>query len=573
MSKRTELRTAKGVADRRPVELATSAAPSGPPLMTDHATNEDMMDIAMDALTVPLPESEEDEPSGVPPPRRQSGKSRREDDTAPTGGRSSPVEKRSKQTPADDADGFTRPKRRHTARRRVLSTHEPASTANTFAALEDAPEDPPRPSTAPRRDAPLPPIVLKYEGTFRQLQQLLNSWTTAVYNVKVAGRDMYKITLRSADDYRRVTQEASERAIPFFTHATTPDRVLKIVIRYRGCEAWRRASARQRGQPVAAKQKKSAKAEPTISHATVVARGLAPRRPNSDDADHAGPQARRRNGDSHTRDVFEDAGARHPLLNCATPPAQNSSDPEPGPSSAALPVTSDARPQRRGGRRKTGGRTTNAPEEATYSGEEVATSVGARDDTAPAASATDIASLITQLTALVASTTKLLDVLTQHLTAAQKIAAPAATRRSSITHYGKSLPRRQVVPAAAPQQRQAPLPAATQRVADQSARAFPAPPARAVDQPPAAAPNLASPKDFPEPRWRRPTAPRHTVGARQDGGQMETNARHVVGGNAANEARVERMLSCMETMMQQMTELLAVVQKVASAIQPRSHHA
>ncbi|XP_046987050.1 nascent polypeptide-associated complex subunit alpha, muscle-specific form-like [Schistocerca americana] len=136
-----------------------------------------------------------------------------------------------------------------------------------------------------------------------------------------------------------------------------------------------------------------------------------------------------------------------------------------------------------------------------------------------------------------------------------------------------ALPRRQVVPAAAPLQRQAPLPAATQRAAGQSARAFPAPPARAADQPPAAAPDLASPKDFPEPRWRRPTAPRHTVGARQDGGQMETNARHVVGGNAANEARVERMLSCMETMMQQMTELLAVVQKVASAIHPCSHHA
>ncbi|XP_049946516.1 translation initiation factor IF-2-like [Schistocerca serialis cubense] len=156
-------------------------------------------------------------------------------------------------------------------------------------------------------------------------------------------------------------------------------------------------------------------------------------------------------------------------------------------------------------------------------------------------------------------------------TAAQPAAGPSAGQ--SAVAPPTALPRRQVVPAAAPQQRQAPLPAATQRVADQSARAFPAPPARAADQPPAAAPDLTSPKDFPEPRWRRPTAPRHTVGAQQDGGQMETNARHVVGGTAANEARVERMLSCMETMMQQMTELLAVVQKVASAIQPCSHHA
>ncbi|XP_049852770.1 uncharacterized protein LOC126334250, partial [Schistocerca gregaria] len=139
-----------------------------------------------------------------------------------------------------------------------------------------------------------------------------------------------------------------------------------------------------------------------------------------------------------------------------------------------------------------------------------------------------------------------------------------------------ALPRRQVAPTAAPPQRLAYQPAATQRAADQSARAVPAPPARAAHQPAAAAPNLGSPKDFPEPRWRRPTAPRHTVGARQDGGQVESNAtdaRHVVGGNADNHDRVERMLSCMETMMQQMSELLAVVQKVASAIQPCSHHA
>ncbi|XP_047111664.1 uncharacterized protein LOC124788437 [Schistocerca piceifrons] len=161
------------------------------------------------ALSAPLPDSE-DESSTAPQPRGRSGKQKRRATAATSAVRSSPIEKRAKQDFAPDADGFV-PARR-TARRVQSSTTLPTAVANSFDALADAPDQLPR-DPAPKKDCHLPPVVLQFRPPYGELQKLLRSWTTAVYTVKPAGRDPYRVTLRTADDYRRVTQEASERVI------------------------------------------------------------------------------------------------------------------------------------------------------------------------------------------------------------------------------------------------------------------------------------------------------------------------------------------------------------------------
>ncbi|XP_047098711.1 MICAL-like protein 1 [Schistocerca piceifrons] len=172
----------------------------------------DSMDTATEtlktALSAPLPDSDE-ESSTAAQPRGRSGKNKRRATAATSAVRSSLNEKREKEDFAPDADGFV-PARR-TARRMQSSTTRPTAVANSFDALADAPEHLLR-DPAQKKDSQLPPVVLQYRPPYGELQMVLRSWTTAVYTLKPAGRDLYGVTLCSADDYRRVAQEASERA-------------------------------------------------------------------------------------------------------------------------------------------------------------------------------------------------------------------------------------------------------------------------------------------------------------------------------------------------------------------------
>ncbi|XP_049839355.1 mucin-5AC-like [Schistocerca gregaria] len=262
---------AKGVADCRPAALAPSAAPSGPPLMTTSAMAMDLMDTAPEtlktALSVPLPDSE-DESSTAPQPRGRSGKQKRRATAATSDVRSSPIEKRAKEDFTPDADGFV-PARR-TARRMQSSTTLPTAVANSFDALADAPDQLPR-DPAPKKDSHLPPLVLQFRPPYGELQKFLRSWTTAVYTVKPAGRNLYRVILRTADDYHRVTQEASERGSACPRPPTEKPTCALCggahMASYRGCEVWKRAIARQRGQTPAPHPKKPATRQPGVSFA------------------------------------------------------------------------------------------------------------------------------------------------------------------------------------------------------------------------------------------------------------------------------------------------------------------
>ncbi|XP_049789676.1 nascent polypeptide-associated complex subunit alpha, muscle-specific form-like [Schistocerca nitens] len=431
---------AKGVADRRPAALARSAAPSGPPLMTTTAMAMDLTDTTPEtlktALSAPLPDSE-DESSTAPQPRGRSGKQKRRATAATAAARSSPIEKRAKQDFAPDADGFV-PARR-TARRMLSSTTPPTAVANSFDALDDAPEPTPR-VPAPKKDSHLPPVVLQFRPPYGELQTLLRSWTTAVYTVKPAGRDLYRVTLRTADDYRRVTQEASERGLPFYTHASAPDKVLKIVFRdlpfnmeadhlhreladlgfyirtvvkmkspksredmplflvvcsdtvenrklyrltYRGCEVWKRAIARQRGQTPAPHQKKPATRRPGVSFAAATS-GT----PSAAPAASVAPAPA--------------ASEAVPTPEAPTPPPQL---PVAAPGTAFPGTSAGPRPanRRRGGHRPVGTQrlapSVEQPQVDSHS--EAATPPPSSAGAAPAASTADLANLVAQLTALV----------------------------------------------------------------------------------------------------------------------------------------------------------------------------
>ncbi|XP_049845467.1 uncharacterized protein LOC126298206 [Schistocerca gregaria] len=485
---------AKGVADRRPAALAPSAPPSGPPLMTTSAMAMDLMNTAPEtlktALSVPLPDSE-DESSTAPQPRGRSGKQKRRATAATSAVRSSPIEKRAKQDFAPDADGFV-PARR-TARRMQSSTTLPTAVANSFDALADAPDQLPR-DPAPKKDSHLPPVVLQFRPPYGELQKLLRSWTTAVYTVKPAGRDLYRVILRTADDYRRVTQEASERGIPFYTHASAPDKVLKIVIRDLPFNMEADHLHRELADlgfyirsVVKMKSPKSRDDMPlflVVCSDTLENRSACPRLPTEKPtcalcggahvASYRGCEvwkraiarqraqtpapnpkkpATRRPGVSFAAAT---SGAPSAVPAASAAPAPAASDAVPIPEAPAPPpqlLLADpgtaspgpsARPRPdnclRGGQGPVGTQRSapSVEQPQVDSPSESATPPPSRDGAAPAASTADLANLVAQLTALVTSATKLIEALSQQFTAAVPLASPAPTAvNTHQLHHGQ----------------------------------------------------------------------------------------------------------------------------------------
>ncbi|XP_049863858.1 translation initiation factor IF-2-like [Schistocerca gregaria] len=289
------------------------------------------------ALSVPLPDSE-DENSTAPQPHGRSGKQKRRATAATSAVRSSPIEKRAKQDFAPDADGFVPPLR--TARRMQSSTTLPTAVANSFDALADSPDQLPR-DPAPKKDSHLPPVVLQFRPPYGELQKLLRSWTTAVYTVKPAGRDLY-----------------------------------------RGCEVWKRAIARQRGQTPAPHPKKPATRRPGVSFAAATSGA-----PSAVPAASAAPAPA-----ASDAVPIPEAPAPPPQLLVADPGTAS-----PGPSARPRPAN-----RLRGGQRPVGTQRSapSVEQPQVDSPSESATPPPSSDGAAPAASTADLANLVAQLSAL-----------------------------------------------------------------------------------------------------------------------------------------------------------------------------
>ncbi|XP_049808995.1 skin secretory protein xP2-like [Schistocerca nitens] len=188
-----------------------------------------------------------------------------------------------------------------------------------------------------------------------------------------------------------------------------PDADGFVPARYRGCGVWKRAIARQRGQTPAPRPKKPATRRPGFSFAA---------------AKSGAPSA-----------VTAASAAPAPAASEAVPtPAAPAPPPQllvadPGTASPGTSAGSHPANRRRGGRRPVGtqrsGPSVEQPQVDSHS--DAATPPPSSAGAAPAASTADLANLVAQLTALVTSATKLIEVLSQQLTAAVLMASAAPT--------------------------------------------------------------------------------------------------------------------------------------------------
>ncbi|XP_047102154.1 skin secretory protein xP2-like [Schistocerca piceifrons] len=290
------------------------------------------------------------------------------------------------------------------------STTLPTAVANSFDAIADAPDQLPR-DPAPTKDSHPPPVVLQLRPPCGELQKLLRSWTTAVFTVKSAGRDLYRVTLRTVDNYRRVTLEASERGRACPRPPTEKPTCALCggahVASYRGCEVWKRTIARQRGQTPAPRPKKPATRRPGVSFAAATSGA-----PSAVPAASAAPVPA-----ASEAVPTPEAPAPPPQLLVADPGTAS-----PGTSAGPRPANRRRRAHRPVGTQRSAP-SVEQPQVDSHS--EAATPPPSSDGAAPAASTADLANLVAQLTALVTSATKLIEVLSQQLTAAVPTAAPA----------------------------------------------------------------------------------------------------------------------------------------------------
>ncbi|XP_049832840.1 skin secretory protein xP2-like [Schistocerca gregaria] len=192
------------------------------------------------------------------------------------------------------------------------------------------------------------------------------------------------------------------------------------VASYRGCEAWKRAIARQRGQTPAPHPKRPATRRPGVSLAAATSGA-----PSAVPAASAAPAP----AASDALPIPE-APAPPPQLLVADPGTAS-----PGTSAGPRPTN-----RLRGGQRPVGTQhsapSVEQPQMDSHS--ESATPPPSSDGAAPAASTADLANLVAQLTALVTSATKLIEVLSQQLTAAVPMASPAPTAvNTHQLHHGQ----------------------------------------------------------------------------------------------------------------------------------------
>ncbi|XP_049861539.1 translation initiation factor IF-2-like [Schistocerca gregaria] len=213
------------------------------------------------------------------------------------------------------------------------------------------------------------------------------------------------------------------------------------VASYRGCEVWKRAIARQRGQTPAPRPKKPATRRPGVSFAAATSGAPSAVPAASADPPPAARQrgqtpaprpkkpATRRPGVSFAA-ATSGAPSAVPAASADPPPAAFDAVPIPeapapppqllvaDPGTASPGTSAGPRPanRRRGGQRPVGTQrsapSVGQPQVDSHS--ESATTPPSSDGAAPAASTADLANLVAQLTALVTSATKLIEVLSQH---------------------------------------------------------------------------------------------------------------------------------------------------------------
>ncbi|XP_049771251.1 serine/arginine repetitive matrix protein 1-like, partial [Schistocerca cancellata] len=123
-------------------------------------------------------------------------------ENAPTG----TTPRRRARAPRVDKDGFTPAKK--TAKPRQQLTTAPLGTSNSFDALSDS-EDEDLALPPPQQRQTPPPLVIKFEGHFRELQNALNLLIGRDnYSVSVSGEDLHRVKVKSSEHF------AKQRRVP-----------------------------------------------------------------------------------------------------------------------------------------------------------------------------------------------------------------------------------------------------------------------------------------------------------------------------------------------------------------------
>ncbi|XP_046980461.1 uncharacterized protein LOC124593517 [Schistocerca americana] len=128
-----------------------------------------------------------------------------------------------------DNDGFVTATK--TAKATRQPTAAPVGTSNSFLALSDS-EDEELTLPPPQQRRALPPLIVKFDGHFRELQNALNLLIGKdSYTISATGDDLHKVKVKTTEHFVKVSEECTRRGWNFYTFSSNRKKPLKVVFR------------------------------------------------------------------------------------------------------------------------------------------------------------------------------------------------------------------------------------------------------------------------------------------------------------------------------------------------------
>ncbi|XP_049768096.1 PHD finger protein rhinoceros-like [Schistocerca cancellata] len=128
-----------------------------------------------------------------------------------------------------DNDGFVAPTK--TAKATRQPTAAPVGTSNSFQALSDSEDEELTLPPLQQRRAP-PPLIVKFERHFRELQNALNLLIGRdSYTISTSGDDLHKVKVKTTEHFVKLSEECTRRGWNFYTFSSNRKKPLKVVFR------------------------------------------------------------------------------------------------------------------------------------------------------------------------------------------------------------------------------------------------------------------------------------------------------------------------------------------------------
>ncbi|XP_049768091.1 nucleolar protein dao-5-like [Schistocerca cancellata] len=128
-----------------------------------------------------------------------------------------------------DNDSFVAPTK--TAKATRQPTAAPVGTSNSFQALSDSEDEELTLPPLQQRRAP-PPLIVKFERHFRELQNALNLLIGRdSYTISTSGDDLHKVKVKTTEHFVKLSEECTRRGWNFYTFSSNRKKPLKVVFR------------------------------------------------------------------------------------------------------------------------------------------------------------------------------------------------------------------------------------------------------------------------------------------------------------------------------------------------------